>query len=63
MTNEMICSGYSIQPNQKILYNDSPPTVRLHKLGSVDSSYLTPPEARALAEALLHGAALAESTT
>jgi hypothetical protein len=62
MSKEMICSGYSATPNQKILHSDSPATVRLHKLGSVEASYLTPNEARALAEMLFNAALEAEKT-
>jgi hypothetical protein len=39
-----IACGYSIEVNRKALYSDPPTTVRLHKLGCAESSWMTPDE-------------------
>lgn len=65
---QLVC-GYSITASKARItsvsslfcVSNEPATVRLHKLGSEESAWLTPEEARRLAEALVQAADVADT--
>ncbi len=56
MSNTRLCSGYHVTAYPERTSSTDPGMVTLHKIGSVERSYLTPTEARLLAEALTKAA-------
>lgn len=47
-----IVCGYEIKAQPKRLSSDAPTTIRLHKLGSSETSWMTPDELRTFISAL-----------
>jgi hypothetical protein len=59
---KQLACGFSIEPHRKRITSDDPASVRMHKLGTNETTYMTPAEARLLSAALHQAAIHAEET-
>jgi predicted regulator of Ras-like GTPase activity (Roadblock/LC7/MglB family) len=57
---KFMVSGLSVEPVRRSMIGGSPPYVILHNLGTDENSFLTPREARELADSLMEAAKEAE---